>query len=119
MSGDEAEFIAKLNFGRLIPGKKIVIVDDLLAAGSSISKVVKAVEKLDGQILGAAVVVRRSRNVTAETCKVPKLITLAEVDGSQSSPEDCELCAKRVPMTLRPGHGHEWIKEHPDYPVAK
>lgn len=119
MNSDEAEFIPKLNFGRLIPGKKIVIVDDVLAFGSSIGKVVKAVEKLGGEVLGAAVVVRRSQNVTAETVNVPKLITLAEVDASQSAPEDCELCAQKVPMTLRPGHGHEWIEEHPDYPVAE
>jgi hypothetical protein len=68
-------------------------------------------------------VVRRSPDVTAETCQVPELITLAEIDGGFAtfSPEDCAErgpCAKKVPMTLRPGHGHEWIKSHPDYPTA-
>lgn len=121
VNDDGAEFSPKLDFGRLISGKRIVIVDDVLNVGSSIRKVVKAVEEKGGEVIGAAVIVRRMPEVKAENLNIPELVTLAEIVGGFQvfPPEDCEPCANKVSMTLRPGHGHEWIKEHPDYPVAK
>jgi orotate phosphoribosyltransferase len=123
MTEKGAEFTPKMNFGRLVtPGTKVAITDDLLTTGSSIEKVHELCSKLGAEVVVAIVVVRRTPDVTAETCGVPALEVLAEIDGfSTFSPEECTKsgpCKNRVPMVLRPGHGHEWIKSHADYPVA-
>jgi orotate phosphoribosyltransferase len=98
----------------------VTIVDDLLTTGSSIRQVVRLIEEYGGIVVGAAVVVRRSPNVIAEDCNVPELGVLAEAPPGFAAydPEDCPLCASKVPVVLRPGHGHEWIKEHPGYPTV-
>lgn len=118
-----ASFSPKLDFGRLIkPGVRVAIVDDLLTTGSSIRLVAELVREHGGEVIVAAVVARRSPDVNADTCNVPVLKVLAEVKDFKVFTEDeCKEygpCSKRVPMVLRPGHGHKWIKNNPDYPVA-
>jgi orotate phosphoribosyltransferase len=117
-----ASFSPKLDFGRLIRGKKVAIVDDLLTTGSSIKLVSDLIVATGGEVVAAAVVARRSPNVTEAECNVPVLKVLVDVEGFEVfTPEECldhGPCSKEVPVVLRPGHGHAWIKDHPDYPVA-
>jgi orotate phosphoribosyltransferase len=119
-----ASFSPKLGFERLVPGERIAIVDDLLTTGTSLLLVSDLVTAHGGIVVGGAVVVRRTPDVTAADCGVPELKVLAEVEGFEVFDEDeCKRvgpCSRRVPVVLRPGHGHEWIKkpENVDYPVA-
>ena len=119
----KASFNPKLDFGRLIkPGSRVAIVDDLLTTGSSIRLAADLVTSLGGVVVVAAAVVRRSPEVTAEDCGAEELHVLAEVEGfatfSGSACQTIGPCSQQVPMVLRPGHGHDWITRHPDYPVA-
>jgi orotate phosphoribosyltransferase len=119
MAGTTATFSPKLNFADLVAGHSFAIIDDLLTTGSSIRKVVDLITEHGGSASCALVVVRSNPDVLAETCHVPRLAALADVANfSIYDPETCPLCAARVPVVLRPGHGHEWIKSNPDYPVA-
>lgn len=117
-----ASFSPKTNYGRLItPGTRVAIVDDLLTSGSSIRAVSKLVKEHGGEVVVAAVVVRRSPDVDADACNAPALEVLAEVNFESFTEEECKQygpCSKEEPMVLRPGHGHKWIKDHPMYPVA-
>lgn len=119
----EAVFSPKLNFARLLPGKRVAIVDDLLTSGLSIRLTAEAVHKAGGIVVAAAVVVRRTPEVDAAACDVPELFVLAEVEGFELFTEqECNEsgpCSRQVPMVLRPGHGFKWVESHPDYPVAK
>ena len=118
----KAVFDPKLNFGRLVPGKRVVLVDDLLFTGSSLRQASELAVEFAGRVVAAGVVVQRSLDVSAADCGAPKLEALAQVEGFQTfTPEECAThgpCFEWRPMLLRPGHGHEWIKSHPDYPVA-
>jgi orotate phosphoribosyltransferase len=81
------------------PGERVLIVDDILTTGSSISEVMAAVKKLGGEVVGIGVLVDRSEQkidfgVPLFSCLRSETITY--------SPEDCPLCAKGVPLT-RPG----------------
>lgn len=118
----QASFPSKLDFERLVRGKRVAIVDDLLTSGSSISLVVDLITRAGGEVVVAAVVVRRTPDVMAEKCGVPALEVLAEVSGfAVLTQEECEAhgpCSRRVPVVLRPGHGWKWIEKHPDYPTA-
>jgi len=117
-----ASFPSKLDFGRLIPGKKVAIVDDLLTTGSSIKLVGDLIAKTGGEVVAAAAVVRRTPDVTAEKCGVPALEVLADVSGFEVfTEEECQAhgpCFERVPVVLRPGHGWKWTETHPDYPTV-
>jgi len=111
-----AEWNPKLDFSEIIKGARVYIVDDLLTTGKSIKLVVQLVEKTGGTVSGVAVAVRRDPEVTAETIGVPWLSALFDVTLETYDAESCPLCGKKIPMRLRPGHGHEWIGDHPGYP---
>lgn len=117
-----ASFSDKLKFGRLVVGKRVAIVDDLLTTGSSIKATADLVAEVGGEVVAGAAVVRRTPDVTAEMCGVPALEVLADVEGfSTFSETECQAfgpCSERVPMVLRPGHGWRWAETHPDYPTA-
>jgi orotate phosphoribosyltransferase len=120
--GKYANFSPKLNFGRLIKGKRVAIVDDLLTTGSSIKMASDLVIANGANPVIAVAVVRRTPDVTAEQCGVQRLKVVADVPGFTTyTSEECAAqgpCSELVPVVLRPGHGHEWIKDHPDYPTA-
>lgn len=118
-----ANFDPKLDFGRLItPGTRVAIVDDLLTTGSSLMAVSELIKSLGGVVVVAIVVVRRTPNVTAADVGADDLVVLADIEGiTVFTPEECAAtgpCSQRVPMVLRPGHGHEWVRDNPGYPTA-
>lgn len=116
-----ASFSPKLNFDRLVVGKRVAIVDDLLTTGSSIKATANLVTEVGGEVIVGAAVVRRTPDVTAEMCGVPALEVLADVEGFKVFTEDeCASegpCSVRKPVVLRPGHGWKWVETHPDYPI--
>ncbi len=119
---DIAEWNPKLNFAEMIDGARCYIVDDLLTTAKSVKLAKQLIEATGGKVEGVVVVVRRSQEVTAEAADVPWLYALLDVDGfntwAANENEPCVLCQALVPMKLRPGHGHEWVKGHPDYPTT-
>ena len=118
-----AYFSKKLDFGRLVPGRKVVFVDDLLNESSTFFKVKKLVEDHGGEVvLVLAIINRQLSKNTPEYLGVPQIITLKDFDNLKSyDPEWCPLCELRIPMRERPGHGHEWLlqEENQGYPVAE
>lgn len=120
-----ASFNPKFDFGRLIkPGVRVAIVDDLLTTGSSLLAVAELVKSVGGEVAVAVVVVRRTPDVTAANVGADNLVVMAEIDGfALFTAAECAAhgpCSKRVPVTLRPGHGHKWIQrlENAGYPTA-
>lgn len=117
-----AVFSPKLGFDRLVEGKRVAIVDDLLTTGSSIKLTADLVRTHGGNPVIGVAVVRRTPDVTADKCGVPALEVLADVPGFQTfSPVECAEhgpCSQRVPVVLRPGHGWKWIQDHPGYPTV-
>jgi len=79
----------------------VLVVDDVLTAGGSIRDVIAAVTGLGGNVIGVGVLVERSeKSVDFGTPMFSCLRTVAET----YSPEDCPLCAARVPLE-KPGGG--------------
>ena len=83
------------------PGERVLIVDDILTTGSSIREVMAAVKSQGGIIIGIGVLVDRSEQkpdfgVPLFGCLRSETITY--------SPEDCPLCAAKIPL-VKPGGG--------------
>ena len=61
------------------PGKKVLIVDDLLATGGTAEAALKLVKKIGGVVIGIAFVVEleflKGREKLPEDCKITKLIS--------------------------------------------
>ena len=98
--GDERTFRRGFNID---PGERVLIVDDILTTGSSIREVIGAVNKLGGKIIGIGVLVDRSEQAT--DFGVP-LFSCHRAVTTTYKPEDCPLCAARIPL-VKPGSSQQ------------
>jgi len=80
------------------PGERVLIVDDILTTGGSIYEVMAAVTKQEGITIGIGVLVDRSEQRLEFS--VPLFSCYRSVTPTYT-PEDCPLCAARVPLTKR------------------
>ena len=98
--GEERTFRRGFNID---PGERVLIVDDILTTGSSIREVTGAVNKLGGKIIGIGVLVDRSEQAT--DFGVP-LFSCHRAVTTTYQPEDCPLCAARIPL-VKPGSSQQ------------
>ena len=81
------------------PGDRVLIVDDILTTGGSITEVIEAVNKLDGNIIGVGVLVDRSEQ--KREFNTP-LFSCLKVTTPTYAPAKCPLCAAGIPL-VKPG----------------
>lgn len=65
----------------ILPGQKVVIIDDLLATGGTVEAIVKLVEKLGGQVVHIGFVIELPALQGREKLKNYEVSTLLQYDG--------------------------------------
>jgi len=81
-------------------GERILIVDDILTKGGSVRAVMKAVAEEGGELVGIGVLVDRSEQ--AIDFGVPLFSCYRPTPPPTYTPENCPLCADKVPL-VKPG----------------
>lgn len=81
------------------PGEKVLVVDDVMTTGGSVSEVIAAVKKLQGGVVGVGVLVMRSAK---EPDFGAPFYACLKTDVVTYPPDNCPLCAKGIPL-VRPG----------------
>jgi orotate phosphoribosyltransferase len=77
------------------PGERVLIVDDILTTGGSVVEVIEAVRKQKGDIRGIGILVDRSdRKIDLGS----PLFGCLRSATQAYKPEDCPLCAQKVPL---------------------
>ncbi len=80
-------------------GERVLIVDDILTTGSSLSEVIAAVTSLGGIIVGAGVLVDRSEE--GIDVGVPLFSCHRSITPTYT-PQNCPLCSAQIPL-VKPG----------------
>jgi orotate phosphoribosyltransferase len=96
--GDKRVIRRSLTISR---GERILIVDDVLTTGGSVREVIDAVSTYNGEIVGIAVLVDRTKediDFGFPFYRCLKAVTPAY------KPEECPLCAAGIPLTRPGGH---------------
>ncbi len=104
---DKDKFVIRRGYDKLIFGKKVLIVDDIMTTGGSVKKVVEAARVCGANVCGAAVLVNRG-GITEEDLGVPKLFSLREWRFESWEEEDCPLCEAGAPINQEVGKGREF-----------
>lgn len=81
------------------PGAKVLVVEDVVTTGGSVKEVIEVVEKLGGEVVGAASLVDRS-NGQVDLGK--PFYSLLPMEVVSYSAEDCPLCKQGLPV-VKPG----------------
>jgi len=83
----------------ITPGENILVVDDVLTTGSSVTETISAIDRIGGNVTGIGVLVDRSQNDLA--FNLP-LFSCLRAPTTTYSPNQCPLCAAHVPL-VKPG----------------
>jgi orotate phosphoribosyltransferase len=85
----------------IIPGERVLVVDDILTTGGSVREVISEVKRKGGQLVGVGVLVDRSEG--AVDFGAP-LFSCHKTSVPTYRPEECPLCRKGIPVR-KPGSG--------------
>jgi orotate phosphoribosyltransferase len=105
---DGDKFIIKRGYDKLIKGKKVLVVEDVITTGGSVKKVVEAVRTCGGEVIGVGALCNRG-GITAKDLDVPRLVSLLEVTLDAYDEADCPLCKTGVPINTDVGKGREFL----------
>lgn len=83
----------------IVPGERVLIVDDVLTSGKSVREVIAAVNKLKGDIIGIGVLVFRAEREL--DLGYPFFCCYRSPEVAYQ-PEKCPLCAQGIPL-VKPG----------------
>ena len=101
-------FIIKRGYDRLVAGKQVLLVEDVLTTGGSIKQVAHAVREIGGNIVGLSALCNRG-GITPESLDVPKLEALVTVNLESWEEKDCPLCAQGIAVNTEVGKGREFL----------
>jgi len=82
-----------------LSGERVVVVDDVLTTGRSLTETVRAVEEAGGEVVAVGVMVKRG-----EYGGRYPFHSVLELNFPTYSPRECPLCASGLPITS-PGKG--------------
>lgn len=109
---DGKEFRFDSYYEKLLAGKQVLLVDDILTSGSSLERLQAALKKLPNiKMLGAAVLWNRG-GVRASKIGLDELYSLVNKKFETWSEEECEEngpCSRGVPVDIDVGHGRDFF----------
>ncbi len=108
-SDDGNAFVIKRGYHKLVAGKRVLVVDDILTTGGSAKGVVAAVRLYNGYVVGLGVLCNRGGIAPPEVGGVPKLEALVSLTLDAWDAAECPLCARNVPINTDVGHGREFL----------
>ena len=110
--GTSGEFKFTRNYNKLVEGKRVLIVEDILTTGSSVKAVVKLVRLTGGIVVGLGALCNRGKVTEKDIGDVPKLSALLNVELETYPPRECPLCAQGIPMNHNVGRGKESLLQN-------
>lgn len=102
-------FVIKRGYDKLIAGKNVLVVEDVLTTGGSAKKVVEATRAGGGNVIGLGVLCNRGGITPQDVANIPKLIALVNVKLDAWDESDCPLCKQGVPINTDVGKGREFL----------
>lgn len=107
-TNDGLEF--RRGYDKLIPGKKILVVEDILTTGGTVLKLVNLVRSLNGIVVAVSAICNRGGITAADIGGAP-LTSLVNVELKTYRPEECPLCKAGVPINTDVGHGKAFLAQ--------
>lgn len=102
-------FVIKRGYDKLITGKRVLVVEDILTTGGSVKAVVELVRLLGAEVVGVGALCNRGDVTADDIGGVPKLISLTNVKLDAWEEAECPLCAQNVPINTEVGKGREYL----------
>lgn len=103
------ELVLRRGYDRDIPGKRVLVVDDVFTTGGSVKKLVELVRAQDGKIVGVGGLCNRGGVKNEDIGGVPEFFTLTAVQMAMYDEPVCPLCQAGVPINTEVGEGAKYL----------
>lgn len=101
----EGPMVFKRGYDQLIKGKKVLIIDDTVATGFSVHKMIDVVRQFGGNIVAMGVIINRvPEEINSQTLGIP-FSWLCEIPAETFEEKDCPMCKAGVQINTTLGHG--------------
>ena len=102
-------FVIKRGYDKVVAGKNVLVVEDVLTTGGSAKKVVEAVRALGGKVVGLGVLCNRGRVMPQDVADPPKMFALVNVTLDAWDEADCPMCKQGITINTDVGKGREYL----------
>ncbi len=106
--GPDGNFIFTRGYDKLVTGRRVLVVEDILNTGGSVRKVVDLVRQTGGYVVGIGALCNRG-GVTIHDVGDSKLISLVDISMDAWDANNCPLCAKGLPINTTVGKGKDFL----------
>lgn len=101
--------ILKRGYDKLVKGKRVLVVEDILTTGGSVAKVVSVLAAAGATVVGCSALVNRGGVSEKEVGNVPILKSLIKIDMTSWEEKECPLCKSGKPINTDVGKGREYL----------
>ena len=105
----EGGLALRRGYDRLVAGRRVLVVEDIITTGGSVKQAVAAVRAASGEVVMAAALCNRG-GVTAAELGVPALASLVTLSLDSWDASACRLCGEHVPINTDVGKGREFLE---------
>lgn len=102
-------FVIKRGYDKLVAGKNVLVVDDVITTGGSAKKVVEVTRAIGGNVIGLGALCNRGGVTPQDVADIPKLFALVNIKLDAWDEAECPFCAKGVPINPDVGKGREFL----------
>lgn len=105
----DGNFVFTRGYDKLVAGRRVLVVEDILNTGGSVKKVVDLVRETGGYVIGIGALCNRGGVTAHDVGDVPKLVSLVDVSLDAWDANDCPLCANETPINTAVGKGKDFL----------
>jgi orotate phosphoribosyltransferase len=103
--------VFKRGYDALVKGRKVLIIEDTVATGLSVNKMIDVAKKFTAQIQAMSVIVNRvPKEINSATLGVP-FFALCKIPAETYEEKDCPMCKAGMPINAKVGHGKQYLEE--------
>jgi len=102
-------FVIKRGYDKILSGKNVLVVEDLTTTGGSVRKVVEAVQKVGGKVVGVVVLANRGDVTKDAVGNPPRFECLVTLHLDSWDQDQCDLCKSNIPVNTDVGHGKAFL----------
>ena len=111
---DGDSFVIKRGYDKLITGKNILVVEDVLTTGASARKVVEVTRTVGGNVVGVGALCNRGWATREDIGNVPKFYALVYMKLEAVEESKCYFCKVGIPVNTDVGKGREFLARKAD-----
>lgn len=107
----EKDQIFTRGFDKIVKGKKVLIVEDIVTTGGSVKKVINSVIKSEGEVIAVCSIVNKDPDHIDPAFIGAPYTYLTTYDTQVYDEKECPLCEQNIPINTTLGHGAQYLHE--------